>query len=120
MHKTQPITFEYCEILDYAVQVFHDALSSGKHLCYLKPDTRLPMMYIDDCLRALFEMMVAPEDQLSCRTYNVAAMSFTPDELFSAVKKRVPELEIEFKPDGRQNIGSYFYVIKHNYACTYS
>jgi threonine 3-dehydrogenase len=52
---------------DYAVQIFHDALKTGRHTCYLKPDTRLPMMYIDDCLRSLFEMMVAPEEKLTSR-----------------------------------------------------
>ncbi|TRY62095.1 hypothetical protein TCAL_01762 [Tigriopus californicus] len=89
---------------DYAVQIFHDALTSGKHTCYLNPDTRLPMMYIDDCLRSLTEIMMAPKEKLSIRTYNVAAMSFTPNELFAAVKKRVPHLEIEYKVDGRQKI----------------
>ena len=64
---------------DYAVQIFHDALTTGRHRCYLRPDARLPMMYIDDCLRALYEMMTAREEDLSCRTYNVAAMSFTPE-----------------------------------------
>ena len=87
------------------MSIFHDALKTGKHTCYLRPDTRLPMMYIDDCLRSLHEMMIAPKDRLSCRTYNVAAMSFTPDELFEAVKRRVPDLEIEYKPDNRQIIG---------------
>jgi threonine 3-dehydrogenase len=77
------------------------------HKCYLHEDTRLPMMYIDDCLRALYEMMVAPPDKLSCRTYNVHAMSFTPKELYEAVKKRVPELEIVYKVDGRQKIGKW-------------
>ena len=90
---------------DYAVQIFHDSLTTGKHQCYLEKDTRLPMMYIDDCLKSLYEMMVAPDEKLSTRVYNVAAMSFTPEELFEAVKKRVPELEIEYKPDGRQKIG---------------
>ncbi len=92
-------------VLDYAVQIFHDALTSGRHKCYLLPDTRLPMMYIDDCLRSLYTMMMTPSDKLTCRTYNVAAMSFTPAELYAAVKKRVPDLEIEYAPDGRQNIG---------------
>ncbi len=89
---------------DYAVQIFHDALKTGKHVCYLRPDTRLPMMYIDDCLRSLYEMMIAPADNLSTRTYNVAAMSFTPTELFEVVSKRVPGLQIEYKPDSRQKI----------------
>jgi len=89
---------------DYAVQMFHDALTSGKHTCYLEPDTRLPMMYIDDCLKSLHDMMAAPPSSLSTRVYNVAAMSFTPNELFNAVRKFVPNLEIEYKIDGRQTI----------------
>lgn len=63
------------------------------------------MMYIDDCLRSLYEMMIAPSQHLRSRTYNVAAMSFTPEELFDAIKKRVPNLVVEYKPDGRQKIG---------------
>ena len=63
------------------------------------------MMYIDDCLRSLTEYMTAPAESLTVRTYNVGAMSFTPEELFTAVKRRVPELEIEYKPDARQGIG---------------
>ena len=71
---------------DYAVQIFHDALTTGHHKCYLRPDTRLPMMYIDDCLRGTIEYMMAPKEQLSTRTYNVHAMSFTPEEIFDEVK----------------------------------
>jgi threonine 3-dehydrogenase len=91
---------------DYAVQIFHDALTTGHHTCYLKPDTRLPMMYIDDCLNSLHQMMAAPKESLSTRTYNVAAMSFTPDELFTAVKKHVPHLQISYKVDARQKIAN--------------
>ena len=63
------------------------------------------MMYIDDCLKSLHDVMAAPASSLSTRTYNVAAMSFTPNELFEAVRKYVPNLEIEYKVDGRQQIG---------------
>jgi len=89
---------------DYAVQIFHDALTSGVHNCYLRPDCTLPMMYIDDCLRSLHEMMIAPSENLSCRVYNVAAMSFTPDVLYKAVQKHVPNLEIKYNVDDRQKI----------------
>ncbi|CAN8006323.1 unnamed protein product [Ixodes pacificus] len=89
---------------DYAVQVFHDALREGKFSCYLEPDTRLPMIYITDCLRALVEMMEAPSEALKLRTYNVTAMDFTPEELFREVRKLVPELEVVYRPDGRQKI----------------
>eukprot|EP00096_Caligus_rogercresseyi_P008470 TRINITY_DN2730_c0_g1_i2.p1 TRINITY_DN2730_c0_g1~~TRINITY_DN2730_c0_g1_i2.p1 ORF type:complete len:358 (-),score=51.30 TRINITY_DN2730_c0_g1_i2:7-1080(-) len=89
---------------DYAVQIFHDALSTGVHKCYLNPDTRLPMMYIKDCIRSLEEFMLVDNSRLSTRTYNVHAMSFTPQELFDVVKKYVPNLKIEYHADERQKI----------------
>merc|ERR1711971_56500 len=89
---------------DYAVQIFHDALTTGVHKCYLKPDTRLPMMYLDDCLRSTVEFMMAPPEKLSTRTYNVHAMSFTPEEIFDEVAKKVPNLKIEYEVDSRQQI----------------
>ena len=70
---------------DYAVQIFHDALTTKEHKCYLRPDTRLPMMYIDDCLRGTIQYMMTPGDQLSTRTFNLHAMSFTPEEIFEEV-----------------------------------
>lgn len=91
---------------DYAVQIFHDALKTGKFQCNLKPDTRLPMMYIDDCLRASLEIMEAPAEQLSMRTYNINAMSFSPEELVQEVQKHIPELEVAYNVDPvRQAIG---------------
>ncbi|KAI8036778.1 L-threonine 3-dehydrogenase, mitochondrial [Drosophila gunungcola] len=89
---------------DYAVAVFHDALRHGKYNCYLRPDTRLPMMYIEDCLRALLEFMRAPNEQLKRRVYNVTAMSFTPEELFAQLGKHVPNLHVTYQPDSRQLI----------------
>lgn len=84
---------------DYAVQIFHDAIKTGKFECNLKPDTRLPMMYIDDCLRATLEILEAPADTLSMRTYNINAMSFTPEELTQEVHKHMPEFEVTYKVD---------------------
>lgn len=89
---------------DYAVQIFHDALTSKEHKCYLRPDTRLPMMYIDDCLRGTIQYMMTPSEKLSTRTFNVHAISFTPEEIFAEVKKWVPDLNISYSPDGRQEI----------------
>lgn len=91
---------------DYAVQIFHDALKTGKFECNLKSDTQLPMMYIDDCLRATLEVMEAPTDTLSMRTYNINAMSFNPDELSQELQKHMPELEVTYDVDPvRQAIG---------------
>lgn len=89
---------------DYAIAIFHEILKHGKYECYLEPDTRLPMMYIEDCLRSIAEFLVAPSDALRHRVYNVTAMSFTPKELFQEIKKYQPKAEITFKPDGRQII----------------
>jgi len=89
---------------DYAVAIFFDALRSGKYQCYLKPDTRLPMMYIEDCLRSLLEFMTAPNEKLRRRVYNVTAMSFTPEELAGEISKYIPELTVTYRPDSRQLI----------------
>ncbi|XP_056867692.1 L-threonine dehydrogenase 2 isoform X1 [Takifugu flavidus] len=84
---------------DYAVQIFHDALSTGHHECYLRPETRLPMMHIADCHRATVEFMQAPECQLTLRTYNIAAMSFTPEEVAQEIRKHLPHLKVTYNPD---------------------
>ncbi|GAB0097865.1 L-threonine 3-dehydrogenase, mitochondrial [Sergentomyia squamirostris] len=89
---------------DYAVSIFYDALKTGHFQCYLRPDTRLPMIHIEDCLRALLEFMTTPQENLKRRAYNVTAMSFTPEELVAEVAKYVPELRVTYKPDSRQLI----------------
>uniref|UniRef100_A0AAY5EYE9 L-threonine 3-dehydrogenase, mitochondrial n=1 Tax=Electrophorus electricus TaxID=8005 RepID=A0AAY5EYE9_ELEEL len=84
---------------DYAVQIFHDAVKSGKFECNLRQDTRLPMMYIDDCLRATIEVMEAPAEALTMRTYNINAMSFTPEELAQEIQKQLPDLQVTYEVD---------------------
>ena len=101
-------TYRQDSLSDYAVQIFHDAIKSGKFECNLKPSTRLPMMYIDDCLRATLEVIEAPAESLSMRTYNVNAMSFTPEDLAQEVLKHIPEFQITYNVDSvRQAIGWY-------------
>lgn len=90
---------------DYALTIFHDALSTKHHVCYLRPDTRLPMMYVDDTLRATVDFLAVSSQQLSMRTYNVSAFSFTPHELAAHIRKYVPDLQVTYKPDHRQAIG---------------
>lgn len=89
---------------DYAIAIFHDILRKGSYQCYLKPDTRLPMMHLKDALRALAEFLEAPNEQLLRRCYNVTAMSFTPEELTNSLAKHIPEVNITYKPDSRQEI----------------
>jgi len=81
---------------DYAIKIFYDALAHGKHVCYLGPNTRLPMMFEEDCLRSVVEVLEAPEEQLTRRTYNVAGMSFTPDEIAAEIRKVIPSFKIEY------------------------
>ena len=106
---TRVMVVSSCLCADYAVQIFHDAVSTGQHECYLRSDTRLPMMHISDCHRATVEFMHAPESQLSLRTYNIAAMSFTPEEVAREIQKHVPQFKVTYKPDAvRQTIGALF------------
>jgi nucleoside-diphosphate-sugar epimerase len=90
---------------DYAVDIYHKALNGEVFNCFLKEDTRLPMMYMDDAVKATIDLMNAPSDNLSVRSsYNVAAMSFTPAEIAESIKKHLPAFEITYDPDYRQNI----------------
>lgn len=77
----------------------------------MEPHTRLPMIYIEDCLSALFQFLNTPDELLRRRVYNVTAMSFTPEELFNELFKYVPDLKITYKPDKRQHIGKYCNLI---------
>lgn len=90
---------------DYAVDIYYQALEEGKYECFLREDSGLPMMYMDDAIRATIELMQADGEKLSIRTsYNLNALSFTPKELAEEIKKRIPEFEISYQPDFRQAI----------------
>lgn len=90
---------------DYAIDIFHQALKTKSYSCFLGPDSALPMMYIDDAIRATLELMEAPAEQVKNRmSYNLSAISFTPKELAEAIQKRIPEFQISYTPDFRQAI----------------
>jgi len=90
---------------DYAVDIFHSVLTSGDYTCFLKAHTALPMMYMKDAIRATLELMAAPKGKLSVETsYNISAMNFTPAELAEELRKHIPELEMRYVPDQRQQI----------------
>lgn len=92
---------------DYAVDIFHQALQLQQYTCFLEANTRLPMMYMDDAIRATLELMAAPAEDIKIRTsYNLAAMSFTPAELAAEIKKHIPDFNIIYKPDHRQEIAA--------------
>lgn len=90
---------------DYAVDIYHYAVQHKPYECFLRDNTALPMLYMDDAIRGTIELMDAPADRLSVRTsYNLAGMSFTPDEIAASIRKRVPDFQISYKPDFRQAI----------------
>lgn len=90
---------------DYAVEIFHKALTDGKYTAFLKEGTTLPMMYMEDAIRATLEIMQAPADQIKIRaSYNVAGLSFAPEELAAEIQKHLPEFTCSYEPDFRQQI----------------
>jgi nucleoside-diphosphate-sugar epimerase len=91
---------------DYAVEIFHHALRHRRYSCFLRPDTRLDMMYMPDALRAIMELMEANPAGLAHRNaYNVSAMSITPAELADEIRRSQPDFEIEYDIDPiRQSI----------------
>nr|3A9W_A Chain A, NDP-sugar epimerase [Thermoplasma volcanium]3A9W_B Chain B, NDP-sugar epimerase [Thermoplasma volcanium]3AJR_A Chain A, NDP-sugar epimerase [Thermoplasma volcanium GSS1]3AJR_B Chain B, NDP-sugar epimerase [Thermoplasma volcanium GSS1] len=92
---------------DYAVEIFYYAVKREKYKCYLAPNRALPMMYMPDALKALVDLYEADRDKLVLRNgYNVTAYTFTPSELYSKIKERIPEFEIEYKEDFRDKIAA--------------
>lgn len=90
---------------DYAVDIFHKALSEKRFTSFLKAGTCLPMMYMPDAVRAIIELMESPKENISVRTsYNIASLSFSPEDLATAIKNLIPDFEIDYKPDFRQEI----------------
>lgn len=90
---------------DYAVDIFHQAVKTGKYACFLSENTKLPMMYMDDAIRATIQIMEADPTDLKVRSsYNLAGISFSPKELTNAIRKFIPDFEISYRPDSRQAI----------------
>ncbi len=91
---------------DYAVEIFYAAVTEGRYTCYLKEDTYLDMMYMPDAIKAALDIMEADGNSLKHRNaYNVTAMHFTPRQLAEAIRKEMPDFEIEYSIDPvRQSI----------------
>lgn len=90
---------------DYAVEIYHKAVIGEDFNCFLKPNTRLPMIYMDDAIQATINLMNTPLENIKIRTsYNLAGMSFSPDEVYKSIKKYYPNFNITYSPDFRQNI----------------
>jgi nucleoside-diphosphate-sugar epimerase len=91
---------------DYAVAIFYDAIEKGEYECFVSEDTTLPMMYMDDAVKATIDLMEADPAKLTVRTsYNLAAISFTAEELAAEINKTLP-VSVTYKPDHRQAIAN--------------
>lgn len=90
---------------DYAVEIYHKALSQGTYTCFLSENTKLPMMFMDDAIRATLHIMDAKAETIKERSsYNLAAISFTPKEIAENIKTFIPNFKIDYVPDSRQGI----------------
>ena len=90
---------------DYAVDIFYQAKLQNKYSCFLSENTRLPMMYMNDAIRATIELMDAPREKIKIRSsYNLSGSNFTPKEVAEEIKKHLPDFKITYAPDFRQVI----------------
>jgi nucleoside-diphosphate-sugar epimerase len=90
---------------DYAVEIFYQGIKCGKYECFLSENIALPMMFMEDAVNATIQLMEAPEENIKVRSsYNLGGISFTPKELADEIRKYIPELEVTYKPDFRQQI----------------
>ncbi|MFP4589594.1 MAG: NAD-dependent epimerase/dehydratase family protein [Candidatus Bipolaricaulota bacterium] len=90
---------------DYAVEVFYEALQNGHYTFFVREDTRLPLMYMPDCLKALIDLAEADFEDLQHHCdFNVSGFSFSAGELARAIQEQIPDFTYDFQPDERQEI----------------
>lgn len=92
---------------DYAVDIYHKAVLEEDFSCFLKEDEELPMIFMEDAIRATLELMDAPKEAINVRTsYNLAGMSFSPSQIVASIQKIYPEFKVTYDPDFRQDIAA--------------
>lgn len=92
---------------DYAIEIFHEALKNQKYTSFLSETTALPMMYMQDAIKATMDIMETPSEEIKTRSsYNLGGISFTPKELAESIRKYIPSFEISYAPDFRQEIAA--------------
>ncbi|WP_297706216.1 NAD-dependent epimerase/dehydratase family protein [uncultured Eudoraea sp.] len=90
---------------DYAIEIYHEALKKASYTCFVNEDVKLPMMFMDDAIRATIELMDCNPEKISVRSsYNLAAMSFSPADISASIKKYIPNFKVSYNPDFRQAI----------------
>jgi nucleoside-diphosphate-sugar epimerase len=92
---------------DYAIEIFHDALKKGTYECFLSENTALPMLFMDDAIKATIGIMTTDYDNIKIRSsYNLAGFSFTPKDIANSIKQNIPNFKISYAPDFRQDIAN--------------
>jgi len=90
---------------DYAVEIYHKAITDKAYECFLSQDTELPMMFMDDAIDATMDIMESESEHIKIRSsYNLSAISFTPNEIANSIKVHIPNFKMTYKPDSRQDI----------------
>ena len=90
---------------DYAVDIFHEAIKYQRYTCFIEKDVYLPMMYMDDAIRATIELMQVDKAALSTfKSYNISAISFSPEEIAKEIRTQISNFEINYSPDFRNDI----------------
>lgn len=103
---------------DYAVEIFHEAIKKNKYQCFLNKSTKLPMMYMKDAIRATIELMESETKKITIRSsYNLAGVSFNPEEISNEINQHIPNFKISYNEDFRQKIAdSWPSSINDDYA----
>ena len=92
---------------DYAVAIYHKAVTEGKYECFLDENTVLPMMFMEDAIKATIAIMQADSKAVKIRSaYNIASISFSPKEIATAIRKHIPDFRMIYTPDFRQKIAA--------------
>ncbi len=92
---------------DYAVDIYHKAVLEEEFSCFLNKEEVLPMIFMEDAIRATLELMDAPKESIKTRTsYNLAGTSFSPEEIVSSIRKIYPDFKVKYEPDFRQDIAA--------------
>ena len=90
---------------DFAVEIFTSALKYGTYTCFVRPETRLPMMYMPDAIKAMLQLMQAKSGSITVRSsYNITAISFSAAELVAEIQRHLPDFKCRYAPDFRQAI----------------
>ncbi|WKX78201.1 NAD-dependent epimerase/dehydratase family protein [Zobellia laminariae] len=98
-------TMPYGGTTDYAVEIYHKALSEKAYTCFLKEDTELPMMFMEDAIKATLQLMETDAENVKVRSsYNLSAMNFTPSQMAESIQNHIPDFKVSYEPDFRQAI----------------